>query len=179
MYSRNHPAIQNILINMKNWKKLLLIVKVLQTLMYIAIALISPFILYCFTGKIGIVFFSIILIFAIIFSAVIIKQKTNNLLDTMLKYIPLPLILFIGSSFFILRASNNSSIIKFIEILGDKVANFLNFLVNSPEFYCSIICNTLTENMVYTQLIIFFIIALLPLYSIYKTSLKIIDLWSR
>ena len=84
---------------MKNWKKLLLIVKVLQTLMYIAIALISPFILYCFTGKIVIVFFSVVLIFALIFSAVIIKQKTNNLLDTILKYIPLPLILLIGSLF--------------------------------------------------------------------------------
>ena len=84
---------------MKNWEKLLLIVKVLQTLTYIAIALISPFILYCFTGKIGIIFFSIVLIFALIFSAVIIKQKTNNLLDTILKYIPLPLILLIGSLF--------------------------------------------------------------------------------
>ena len=155
------------------------LIKLLKTLLYIFLALISNLIIFCFTGKEWFIF-TIILILFISVPLIIIKKfnkDTNIKSDKIIEFLYLFAILLLGGSFYILKTSKSFPIIKFIETLGEKAVSALNSLSNYPDFHCNFICNSLIDNMLYIQLIIFYIIALLPLYSIFMTYKKIIILW--
>ncbi|OOF45574.1 hypothetical protein BKK51_04270 [Rodentibacter trehalosifermentans] len=166
---------------MKNYnlKKIIpIILKFLQTLLYLFMGFITQILFYCFTNDYSLPVVSFLLFIGILLSFLLLKQKTDNIIDTIIKYIPLPLFIIIGVLFYIAR-SINSPITKVIDILGKKSANFIHSLLNNPEFYCKPICKLLEENILYIQVIIFFLIALIPLYSTCKIVINIIKLWSK
>lgn len=151
--------------------------KLLKTLAYVFLSLISPLVIFCFTGDIWFIL-TLLLIPLITIPPALFKNTDNktsgNNPNKIIALLYLIITLAIFGLFNILKNHSYPIIIKLVKPL----ANVLSNLSNYSEFHCYFICDLLIDKIYYIEIVIFYIIALLPLYSVFITCKKITIIWS-
>ncbi len=149
---------------------------IIKILIHVFLGLLLPIILSCFMG------YEIIIYYILLIILITILGKLMHVLfeNPCIIFASSIIILVMAGSLRMLNINNYHITIKFIEELGKSTANALKFLVNNPDFSCNKLCNFfieyLIENIAYLEFIIFHVIVLLPLFTVYKISRKIINL---
>lgn len=155
-------------------------IKIIVSVIYLSLALAGNYLIFCLIGiaRWDVIVISIFLIIGLALTFLLIKVKTRKIIEKILHYLPFPLFIFIGVVFFVIKAVK-SPLAEIIEKFTQKLIGLSSF-IDKPSFYCDFVCSYILnkDNTIYFQMIIFFLIALFPLYSICNTAKNIAHIWS-